>query len=100
MKWLLALIAYVVVAAAHALLQKREFARDSAKARRYAVLPLRYKLACWCVVLPLIVAAPLVLWFVYELPSLALLAHVTGLAAFAALEIACVSVYRRHGLWS
>jgi hypothetical protein len=99
MEWLPALIGYGVAAAAHALMQKRAFARDPAKAQRYAVLPLHYKFACWCLVLPLIVAVPLALWLVCDSPYFAVLAHGLGLAAFAGLEIACVSVYRRHGLW-
>jgi|AZII01.1.fsa_nt_gi hypothetical protein len=98
MEWLPALILYVVAAAAHGLMQRRDFGRNPAKAQRYAVLPIRYKLACWFLVLPAIAALPLVLWLVYESPFLAVLAHVGGLIGFAALEVACVSVYRRHGL--
>lgn len=100
MEWLPALVVYVVAAAVHALMQRREFARDPAKAHRYAVLPLRYKLTCWCLVLPLIVAVPMVTWLVFNSPFLAVLAHALGLAAFTGLEIACVSVYRRNGLWN
>lgn len=99
MEWLPALVVYVAVAAAYALMQGREFARDPAKAQRYAVLPLHYKLIGWCLVLPLIVAVPMVLWLVFDSPYWAVLAHVLGLAALAGLEIACVAVYRRHGLW-
>lgn len=100
MDWLPALVVYVIAAATHAFMQKREFERDPAKARRYEVLPLHYKLACWFVVLPMIVAVPLVFLFVFGWPYLAAAANVLGLTAFAGLEIACVSVYRRHGLWS
>ncbi|WP_218042558.1 hypothetical protein [Steroidobacter gossypii] len=99
MEWLPALVVYVIAVAAYALMQRRQFARDLAKVQRYTVLPLHYELACWCLVLPLIVAVPLILWMVFDSPYLAALAHVLGLGAFAGLEIACVSVYRRNGLW-
>ena len=100
MQWFPALVVYVVAGASYALMQQRDFKRNPDKARRYQVLPLQYKLACGLVVLPTIVAVPLILLFVVDRPYLALAAHVLGLVAYAGLEIACVSVYRRHGLWS
>ena len=99
MEWIPALIVYGVAAIAHRLMQRQDFRRSPEKAQRYAVLPVRYKLACWVLVMPAIVALPLVLWLVFESPYLSVVAHVAGLIGFAALEIACVSVYRRHGLW-
>lgn len=100
MEWIPALIVYVVAAMAHGLMQRRDFRRNPEKAQRYSVLPVRYKLACWLLVLPSITALPLVLWLVYDFLYLAVVAQVMGLVGFAALEIACVSVYRRRGLWN
>jgi len=100
MEWIPALIVYVVAGLVHALVQRRDLRRSPDKARKYAVLPVFYKLACWFLVLPTISALPLVLWLVYDSPYLAVLAHVIGLIGFAALEISCVAVYRRRGLLS
>lgn len=98
MEWLPAIIAYVVSLGAYAL-SKRQELRDPTKAQRYRVLPIHYKLACWCGVLPLLAAIPLALLFVFHSPTLASIAPVLGLIAYVSLEIACVSIYRKHGLW-
>ena len=58
---------YVVAVASYALMQQRDFKRNPDKARRYQVLPLQYKLAYGLVVLPMIVAVPLILLFVFRL---------------------------------
>ena len=100
MEWLPAIVVYLVSLAVYAFMKRRELATDPAKAQRYRVLPLHFKMACWCGVLPLIAAIPLALFFVFDAPYLAALSPFVGLAAFAGLEIACVPVYRRHGLWN
>lgn len=99
MEWLPAIVVYVFSLAVYAFMKRRELAADQAKAQRYRVLPLHLKLACWCGVLPLIAAVPLAFLFVFDAPYLAVLSNIIGLAAFAGLELACVPVYRRHGLW-
>ena len=68
-------------------LNKREFKRNPEKGARYEELPLRYKLACWVVVVPLFTGTALQ-------PALFL----GAILAFAFLEAACVRWYRKAGL--
>lgn len=68
-------------------LNQREFKRSPEKGQRYAALPLRYKLACRLIVLPLFAGTALQ-------PVLFL----GAVLAFALLEVACVRWYRKAGL--
>jgi hypothetical protein len=100
MEWMPAIVAYVVTLGIHALMNRSEL-RDPEKAKRYQVLPIHYKLACWCGILPMLFAVPLALVFALDCEQLAcaLMPPFLGLVAYAALEIACVPIYRKHGLW-
>jgi hypothetical protein len=69
------------------LINAREFKLSPDKGRRYQALPLRYKLGCWFVVLPLFAGT------VFQ-PALFL----GAIAAFTILEAACVRWYRANGL--
>jgi hypothetical protein len=100
MLWLPGLIAYAAVLVVYLPMNRREIERDPAKAERYRVLPLPYKMACWMGILPLFSAVPLILLFVGGSAVLATAAPMIGLVAYLGLEIACIRVYRRHGLWN
>lgn len=89
---------YLVGLGVALLLGRRERSTSAEKARRYAVLPWRYRLACPLVVVPLFTALPLVL-LVDGFPALA---AITGLvlapASLLLLEMAAIRWYRRAGL--
>ena len=89
---------YLMGLAAALLLNRREYQRAPEKARRYAALPWRYRLACPLIVVPLFTAAPLFLFG----RGLGVLAAVTGVVlaplAMLLLESACMRWYRRAGL--
>lgn len=99
MLWLPGLIAYAVVLVVYLPMNRRELERDPAKAERYRALPLPYKMVCWLGILPLFSAVPLILLLVGGSPVLATAAPMIGLVAYLGLEIACVRVYRKCGLW-
>lgn len=80
---------YAAVMLLHAWMSRREFRRHVEKAARYRALPLAYKLACRCVVMPLIAGV------VFHAAWL-----VAGLVVFFVLESACVRWYRKAGLYS
>lgn len=80
--------------------KRKELANSPEKMRRYDVLPWQHKLACWAGVLPMITALPTALLLKFDAPFLAVLSCVVGAIAFTCLEIACVSHYRKHGLWN
>jgi hypothetical protein len=98
MEWMPAIIAYIVSLGVYALMKRNEL-RDPDKAQRYQVLPIHYKLACWCGVLPMLFAAPLALVFALDSKEFAMMPPFLGLVGYASLEIACVPIYRKHGLW-
>jgi len=81
------LLMYAGVLAFVALMNKREFLRSPEKGKRYAALPLLYKLGCWCGVIPLVVA----MFFVHQAFFLAVV------VSYAALQGACVRWYRKNG---
>lgn len=98
MLWLPGLIAYAVVFVVYLLMKHRELGGDSAKAERYRVIPLPYKMACWLGILPLFSAVPLILLFAGS-PVFAAASPMIGLIAYLGLEIACIRIYRKCGLW-
>ena len=100
MQWLPAIVAYFVGLAVAVYFKRRQLMADPAKAERFSVVPFHYKLVCCLVVVPLFSAAPVALIYPLGLGYLALLPWVPGYIANVCLEIACVSVYRRHGLWA
>ena len=80
---------YVVILLGVYWMNKREFARSPEKGVRYKALPLIYKCVCWFGIIPLMVASILIhLAFSF-----------LGLILYAALEIACVTWYRKNGYW-
>ena len=99
MHWLPAIIAYALGLLIAVYFKRRQLAGDPYKAARFRVVPLHYKLVCCLVVVPLFSAAPVALIYPLGHGAIALLPWVLGYAAHVGLEIACVPVYRRHGLW-
>lgn len=88
MSFLIPLLIYAATIALLAMLNKREFRRCPEKGRRYAALPLPYKLMCWAGVVPLFVSAAFVHWAL----------SFVALAFFAVLENMCVGWYKKNGL--
>lgn len=84
-------ILFVVVYAAALVgassLNRSSFRRSPEKGKRYEALPLRYKFACWLIVVPLFAGSILQ-------PSLFL----GAIVAFFLVEAACIRWYRRNGL--
>jgi hypothetical protein len=80
-------LVYAAIFLAVALLNRREFRRSPEKGQRYKALPVVYKLACWCLVIPLFAAG------VVFHPAFLLISFVS----FATLEGACVRWYRKAG---
>lgn len=79
---------YAAALVAVRVLHLREFKRAPGKGQRYRALPLRYKLMCWFVVLPLFAGG------VLHVASWAL-----ALVAWFVLEVACIRWYRKAGLF-
>jgi hypothetical protein len=69
------------------LINVREFKRSPEKGKRYAALPLGYKLVCWLFVVPLF-AGTIIEGFLF----------IPALVSFTLLEAACVRWYRKSGL--
>lgn len=86
-KILIFAFAYAVALGVVATMNAWEFKRRPEKRARYRVLPIRYKLSCWFIVVPLF--AGTLLEGMLFLPALAF---------FALLEVACVRWYRKAGL--
>ncbi len=78
---------YAVALLVLALMNKREFKRCPEKGARYRALPVRYKVTCWFVVVPLF--AGTILEGALFIPAI---------ASFALVEAACVRWYRKAGL--
>lgn len=83
------LLAWLLILGAHAAFDRHAFRRHPDKGRRYRRLPLRYKLACRLLVMPL--CAGIVVHPAMALPA--------GFA-WLMLEGACMRWYRRAGLLS
>jgi hypothetical protein len=81
------MLTYATGLGIYALLNKREFRRSPEKGTRYRALPLHYKLACWCGVIPLLVAS-----FFSHAAFFA-----AGFMGFIVLEGLCVRWYRKNG---
>lgn len=81
------IVLYLAVFANNYFSNRREFKQHPDKARRYQALPLRYKLACRVIVMPLFAATVFLLW-----------AGLFALIAMFLLEAACMRWYRQHGL--
>ena len=64
-----------------------EFKRAPEKGKRYRLLPVRYKFACWFIVVPLFAG------IVFEGAL-----FIPAILAFMLLEAACVRWYRKSGL--
>ena len=99
MEWLPTIVAYAVGLLVALHFKRRQLVGDPAKAARFRVVPLHYKLACCLIVIPLFSAAPVALIYPIGLGYLALFPWVLGFAAHVCLEMACVPAYRKHGLW-
>ena len=99
MEWLPTIVAYVLGLLTALYFKHRELAKDPYKAARFKIVPFHYKLACCLVVIPLFSAVPVALIYPLNLGYISLFPLVLGFAAHVLLEIACVPVYRRHGLW-
>lgn len=80
------------------LLGRRERALSPEKARRFAALPLRYRLACPLVVVPLATALPLALYGRGFGVLAAITACVVAPLSFSLVEVAAVKWYRSVGL--
>jgi len=100
MDYLYAVIAiHLVVLVLHTTVQRVELRQSPEKASRYRLLPLKYKLTCNLLVLPIYTAA---------ISSMALLENwwkLLGVAIYLAalyctvlIEIGCMEWYRREGL--
>ncbi len=98
----LAIVVYAVSLLGHAILNKVEFARTPEKRTRYRALPIKYKLMCWFVVLPIFTASivvPIVAegWWLKALGYA--IFFLGGLGAFLFLDGACRRWYREQGMW-
>ena len=93
-------IAYGAALGFVAFMHRRDFARNPDKGARYALLPLRFKLLCRLVVIPLFVAALVGPAFVQKYSGwVSGLLGLAALVGFALLEGACVRWYRKNGHW-
>jgi hypothetical protein len=78
---------YAVALLVLVFMNRREFKRRPEKGARYRALPMRYKVTCWFVVVPL---------FAGTIIEGAL--FIPAVASFVLIEAACVRWYREAGL--
>ncbi|MGN6227736.1 MAG: hypothetical protein ACTHNM_09890 [Dyella sp.] len=87
MKLVWIFVTYAAMLGVNAWINRREFGRCPEKGERYKALPLPYKLACWCGVIPLFVGS------IFTSAPLFLAAFLS----FALLQGACVRWYEKNG---